>query len=217
VKESISAKHSTKSGKKPPGKIAMAFGYIVVFGIIIVVIVVIVSLLSGSSKKAKTVSIKSSPKTTVQAPTVPLATLNTQSVTILTPVLTDFEQQMSQGQSYAVESNAGDVSSDFHTWETAEQDKENVSNNTEQVDAYNKADNAYYNAHQTAPDALSNWDTDAGNLPGDITEWANAEEVVADDNVTGSSSLSTDQQTATTAMQTYQADLTKAKADLTQL
>ncbi len=217
MNEPISAKHPIKAGKKPPGKVAMTFGYLVVFGIIIVVIVVIVSLFSGSSKKTKTVSIKSTTKSAVQASTVPLATLNAQSVTTLTPVLADFEQQMSQGQSYAAESNAGDVSSDFHTWETAEQDKENVSNNTEQVDAYNKADNAYYNAHQTAPDALNNWDTDAGNLPGDITEWANAEEVVADDDVTGSSSLSTDQQTATTAMQTYQTDLTKAKADLAQL
>lgn len=195
-----------KHTKKEPGKVAMAFGYLVVFAVIIGVIVGIVALTSGGAKK-----------TTVQTPTISLTTLNAQSVTVLTPILTDFEQQMSQGQSYATESNAGVVSSNFHAWETAEQGKENVSNNKEQVEAYNKVANAYYNAHQTAPDTLSDWDTDAGDLPGDITQWANAEELVADDNVTGSSSLSSDQQSAITTLQQYQSDLAKAKADLAQL
>lgn len=151
------------------------------------------------------------------SPSVSVATLNSQSVTILTPVLTDFENQMTTGQADAQQSNAGDVSSAFHAWETNEQDKQNVSNNNEVTNAYNKADNAYYSAHQTAPDALSNWNSDAGNLPGDITKWANAEELVAQDNVTGSSSLSSNQQTAATDLQTYNSDLAKAKADLAQL
>lgn len=155
--------------------------------------------------------------TATQIPTESIATLNTQSVAILSPVLTDFEQQMSQGQADADQSNAGDVSSAFHTWETAEQDKENVTNNDETTTAYNNADNAYYNAHQTAPNALSNWDSDAGDLPGDITEWANAEELVAEDNVTGSSSLSSDQQQASGDLQQYKTDLAAAETDISQL
>jgi hypothetical protein len=152
-----------------------------------------------------------------QAPTKSIATLDGQSVTILTPVLNDFMQQMSQGQADAAESNAGDVSSDFHAWETAEQDKENITNNNEEVTAYNKADNAYYDAHQNEPTALSSWDNDAGNLPGDISDWANAEEVVVDDQASSGSIAPSDQQTANSDMQQYKTDLANAQADLAQL
>ncbi len=152
-----------------------------------------------------------------QTPTASIASLNAQAVPILTPVLTDFENQMSTGQADATQSNAGDVNSAFHTWETNEQGKQDVANGKEQIDAYNKADNAYYNAHQAAPTALDSWSSDAGNLPGDISTWANAEEMVAEDQVTGSSSLSSDQQTAASALQQYQSDLAKTKADLAQL
>lgn len=152
-----------------------------------------------------------------QTPTVSIATLNAQAVPILTPVLADFEQQMSQGQADATQSDAGDVSSAFHVWEQNETDKQNVTNGKEEVTAYNKADNAYYDAHQSAPTALNNWSSDAGNLPGDMSEWANAEEMVAEDQVTGSSSLSSDQKTAANDLQTYNNDLAKAKADLAQL
>src|SRR5665213_1291081 len=189
---------STKPAKKPPGKVGTAFGFLIIIGVIALVIWGIVAIFSGNSKPhtSSTVSsVKSTAKPAkVQAPTVSLATLNAQAVPIITPVLTDFEQQMTQGQADAAESNAGDVSSAFHTWETAEGDKENVANGNEEVTAYNKADNAYFNAHQAEPTALSNWSDDAGNVYGDITTWANAEQVVAVDNVTGSSSLSTDQQ-----------------------
>lgn len=197
-----------------------------IFAAVAIIIIVLAVSIGGKSKPAssntktpaKTVSqTTTKPATNAQAPTESLAALNAQSVPILTPVLTDFEQQMSQGQTDAQQSNAGDVSSNYHTWETNEQDKQNVANNNEATNAYNKASNAYYNAHQTEPEALSNWDSDAGNLPGDITEWANAEEMVAQDKVTGSSSLSSDQQAAATDLQNYQTDLSKAQADLKQL
>ncbi len=124
---------------------------------------------------------------------------------------------MATGQADAQQSNAGNVNSAFHTWETNESDKQNVANNNEVTKAFNTADNAYYAAHQTAPNALNNWDNDAGNLPGDISGWASAEQTVLGDEVMGSSSLSNDQKAASTALQQYQSDLAKAKADIQQL
>ncbi len=185
------------------------------------IIIVILAVLTGLSvPKAKTAAVakpaaKAAPvKAATTAPKPSLATLNAEVVPILTPVLSDFSQQMAQGEADATQSNAGTVSSAFHAWEENEQDKQNVANGQEEHNAYLKADKIYYAAHRSDPDALSNWDGDAGAVPGDITEWANAEELVAQDGVTGSSSLSTDQQAATTDMQTYQSDLAKAKADI---
>ena len=152
------------------------------------------------------------PKTTVS-----ISSLNAQAVSLFNPVLADLEQQMATGQADAQQSNAGNVNSAFHTWETNESDKQNVANNNEVTKAFNTADNAYYAAHQTAPNALNNWDNDAGNLPGDISGWASAEQTVLGDEVMGSSSLSSDQKAATTALQQYQSDLAKAKADIQQL
>ena len=196
--------------------------YLIYAGIAVVVIIII-AVSIGSKPKAKPVASTAPKQTTqtatktTQTPTVSLATLNAQSVSDLTPVLTDFEQQMATGQADAQQNNAGDVNSAFHAWETNEQDKQNVANNHEYSTAYNKADNAYYNAHQTAPAALDNWDNDAGNLPGDISGWANAEEVVADDQAATGSVSTSDQQSANTALQQYKSDLAKAKADLAQL
>ncbi len=202
-----------KSTKTKPFKIAGTIG------VILLTLIVFGAMLTKTpvTPNSKATQLTATNTAPTQTPTVSIASLNAQAVPILTPVLTAFESQMAIGQSDARQSNAGDVSSAFHVWETSEQDKQNVANSNEQVTAYNKADNAYYNAHQTAPTALSNWDTDAGNLPGDITQWANAEEMVAEDQVTGSSSLSSDQQTANTDLQQYQSDLAKAKADINQL
>jgi len=173
---------------------------------------------STSDKSSSNTSSKSSSKSLCsQTTTDSIATLNAQAVALFNPVISNLEQQMSQGEADAAQSNAGDVSSAFHSWETAEQDKQNVTNNNYVTQAYNNADNAYYCANQTAPDALANLDNDAGNLPGDITTWANDEEMVEGDEVMGSSSLSTDQQTANTDMQQYQTDLAKAQTDISQL
>lgn len=207
-----------KPNKKQPGKIAMTFGYIAVFGIVALVIWGIVAAFSGhkapqkSSTTASTVS-----KQTSQKPTESIASLNAKAVALFNPVMADLEQQMTTGQADAQQNNAGNVNSAFHTWETNETDKQNVTNNSEVTKAYNTADNAYYNAHQTAPNALNNWDNDAGNLPGDISTWASAEQVVVGDQVTGSSTLSSDLKTAANDLQQYQNDLAKAKADTQQL
>jgi hypothetical protein len=155
---------------------------------------------STTAKPANTPT-SSTTATTSQAPTESIATLNAQAVALFNPVLTDFEQQMSQGQADAAQSNAASVSSSWHSWETDEQDSKNVSNNNEVTTAYNKADNAYFNAHQTAPAALDNWDTDAGDIPGDISNWANDEQLVIGDELFGNSSTS-DRQLCSNTRQT---------------
>ena len=45
--------------------------------------------------------------------------------------MADLEQQMATGQADAQQSNAGNVNSAFHAWETNESDKQNVANNNE--------------------------------------------------------------------------------------
>lgn len=206
-----------KSNKKEPGKVATTFGFLIILGVIILVIWGIVAAFSSHKTPKKSTVASAVTKQTTQKPTESLAALNAQAVSLFNPVMADLEQQMAIGQADAQESNAGNVNSAFHAWETNESDKQNVANNNEVTKAYNSADNAYYSAHQTAPNALNNWDNDAGNLPGDISGWANAEQTVLGDEVMGSSSLSSDQKAATTALQQYQSDLAKAKADIQQL
>lgn len=212
-----------KTPKKETSKLGTVFGLLIIFGVIALVIWGAMALFGGHKTPthkvaavSKTIT-KTTAKPIATTPTVSMATLNAEAVPILTPVLADFQSQMATGQADAQLSNAGDINSAFHVWETNEGDKQNVANNKEYSNAYNKADNNYYNANQTAPAALNNWDSDAGNLPGDITQWADAEETVAQDHVTGSSSLASDQQTAATDLQNYQTDLSKAQADLEQL
>lgn len=206
--------------KKEPGKIAMAFGYLVVFGIIALVIWGAVALFSGhkSPAKASTVS-KTIAKTTTKpaaTTTASLATLNADAVADFNPVITDLSGQMTKGQSYATQSDAINASSSFHTWEQAEQDSQNVTNNKEVTTAYNKAANAYYDAHQTAPAAIDSWDTDMGAVVSDITQWSDAEWLLFGQQASGS--VTSDQQQAVkTALQQYQSDLAKAQADVAQL
>ncbi len=52
--------------------------------------------------------------TTSTQPTESLASLNAQAVADFNPILSDLTQQMSQGQSYATQSNAANASSTFH-------------------------------------------------------------------------------------------------------
>jgi len=169
--------------------------------------------LSPSTTVAQATSSNSAP---TQTPTASIASLNAQTVPILTPVITDYEQLMAQGQSYAQQPNAGDASSAFHSWYNQVTDTQNVADGKVAVNAYNKADNMYYNAHQSAPDALNNWDSDAGNVFSDISSWAYDEWSVLVDQVT-SSPTSSGQQTVNQDMQHYQSDLAKAKADINQL
>ena len=206
-----------KSNKKEPGKVATIFGFLIILGVIVLVIWGIVAAFSSHKTPKKSTVASAVTKQTTQKPTESLAALNAQAVSLFNPVMADLEQQMATGQADAQQSNAGNVNSAFHAWETNESDKQNVANNNEVTKAFNTADNAYYAAHQTAPNALNNWDNDAGNLPGDISGWASAEQTVLGDEVMGSSSLSSDQKAATTALQQYQSDLVKAKADIQQL
>ena len=206
-----------KSNKKEPGKVATIFGFLIILGVIVLVIWGIVAAFGSHNSPKKSTVASAVSKQTTQQPTESLAALNAQAVSLFNPVMADLEQQMATGQADAQQSNAGNVNSAFHAWETNESDKQNVANNNEVTKAFNTADNAYYAAHQTAPNALNNWDNDAGNLPGDISGWASAEQTVLGDEVMGSSSLSSDQKAATTALQQYQSDLVKAKADIQQL
>jgi hypothetical protein len=155
-------------------------------------------------------------KPATPAQTVSLDTLNANAVAALTPALTDLSGQMATGQSDASQVGASDYGSDFNKWSQNEKDSHNVTNNKNITTAYNKADNAYYSAKQTAPSALDDWDTDAGNVVSDITQWADDQEAVFGDKVSGTDS-SSDQQTLNTEYQQYQSDMAKAQADITAL
>jgi hypothetical protein len=199
-------------------------------GIVVLAIIVIVAIASATKQGANSTNnvasttpkpvapksvVKAQPKTAATATVI--AKLNRASVPVLSPVLTDFEGQMANGQSYATQPNAADANSAYHKWALNEEDAENVSNNKEQVAAYNKADNMYYDAHVTAPNALSSWDTDAGDIPGDMSNWADAEYSVLVDQMLNSNSLSSDQATAKTDLANYQTDLAKAQVDIQKL
>ena len=168
---------------------------------------------ADSSQPTTPAPTKSSPQT----PAVSMDTLNAEAVAAFTPELTDLTNQMAQGQSLANQPDASTIGGAFNNWSQSEQHDQNVKNNKNVTAAYNKADNAYYNAHQTAPDAVNNWNSDAGLVVSDITQWANAEETVFADQVSGDPSLSNDQQTANTDYQQYQSDLAKSQADIKQL
>ena len=170
--------------------------------------------LSPSTTVAQSTQTNAAP---TQTPTASIASLNAQAVPILTPVLTNYEQLMAQGQSYAKLANVSSASSSFHNWYNQVTISQNVSDSKEVITAFNKADNLYYDAHQTAPAALNNWgNSDAGNVFNDIDNWANDEWSVLVDQATNSPTTA-DQQKVNTDLQSYQSDLTKAKADISQL
>jgi energy-coupling factor transporter transmembrane protein EcfT len=156
------------------------------------------------------------PKPATQTPAVSMSTLNAGAVAVFTPELTDLSNQMTTGQTDASQVGASDYGSSFNTWSQNEKDSQNVTNNNNVTKAYNTADNAYYNAHQTAPSALDSWNTDAGDVVSDITKWADAQETVFGDQVSGTDP-SSDQQTVKTDYQQYQTDLAMAQADVRQL
>lgn len=170
--------------------------------------------LSPSTTVAQSTQTNAAP---TQTPTASIASLNAQAVPILNPVLTNYEQLMAQGQSYAKLANASSTSSSFHNWYNQVTSSQNPSDSKEVITAFNKADNLYYDAHQTAPAALNNWgNSDAGNVFNDIDNWANDEWSVLVDQATNSPTTA-DQQKVNTDLQSYQSDLTKAKADISQL
>lgn len=152
-----------------------------------------------------------------QKPAVSLDTLRAGAVAAFTPELTDLSNQMAQGQSLTNQSDTCTIGGAFNNWSQSEQHDQNVKNNDNVTAAYNKADNAYYDAHQTAPDALNNWDSDTGNVVSDITQWADAEETVCADQVSGDPALSSDQQTADKDYKQFQSDMAKAQADIKQI
>jgi hypothetical protein len=154
---------------------------------------------------------------TQQKSTVSLGTLNSEAVAALSPELTDLSSQMATGQADASQDGASDYGSSFNTWSQNEKDSQNVTNNKNVTKAYNTADNAYYNAHQTAPAALDSWNTDTGAVVSDITQWADAQETVFADQAGGDPSQSNDQQTVNTDYQQFQSDLAKAQADIQQI
>lgn len=152
-----------------------------------------------------------------QKPTVSMDTLNAGAVAVFTPELTDLSNQMAQGQSLTNKPDTCTIGGAFNNWSQAEQHDQNVKNNENVTDAFNKADNAYFNAHQKAPSVLDDWNTDAGAVVTDITKWADAQQTVCADQVGGDPALSGDQQTAVSDYQQYQSDLAKAQADIKQL
>lgn len=175
---------------------------------------------TDTSSQADTSSQPTTPaptKPATQTPAVSMDTLNAAAVAAFTPELTDLSNQMAQGQSLSQQPDATTIGGAFNNWSQSEQHDQNVKNNKNVTDAFNKAANAYYNAHQTAPSALDSWNTDAGAMVDDITQWADAEETVFADQVSGDPALSSDQQTANNDYQQFQSDLAKAQADIKQL
>lgn len=172
---------------------------------------------ADNSSSSDSTSSASAAKPTTQQPTVSLDTLNAGAVAVFTPELTDLSNQMAQGQSLTNKPDTCTIGGSFNNWSQSEQHDQNVKNNENVTDAFNKADNAYFNAHQKAPSVLDDWNTDAGAVVTDITKWADAQQTVCADQVGGDPALSGDQQTASNDYQQYQTDLAKAQADIKQM
>lgn len=186
---------------------------------ILVLAIILVAAISNPEPKTNNstaaVSKKPIDTTTSQKSIADVASLNAEVVPILNPVLSDLSNQMTQGESYATQPKAANYNSAFANWKNEEVDKQNVANNNEEHGAYLKADRIYYDAHQGDSAGLTNWDSDAGNLPGDISTWASDEWLVLVDQLMGSPT-SNDQQSVNKDLSQYQTDLAKARADLAQ-
>lgn len=174
-----------------------------------------IAKLSGQPFKA-TVQTSGAPQAATPQPTASVSSLNASAVSGFTTELNDLSSQMAEGQSLSQQADASAIGGAFNNWSQSEQHDQNVKNNNNVTAAFNKATNAFYDAHQQSPAALDNWNSDAGNVVSDITQWADAEEAVMGDQVSGTDP-SSDQQTVDSDYQKYQSDMAKAQADIKQL
>lgn len=186
-------------------------------GLGILILLIIVVSTSGSKPKSTTVS-STTPKTTTTkatpatTPTVALATLNAQAVPILTTATMHFTDLFATVQQDSQQSNAANSTSDFaKQWRSFQTTPDNS-----MTTAYNNASNLYFNGHQAAPDAISNWNNDISQVESDITTWTNDQEQLFADQATGNDTTSA-QAKVTTALNAYNSDVAKAKADISQL
>ena len=155
------------------------------------------------------------PTTPTSAPTVSLATLNSEAVPILTAATNYNVQLMATGVTDAAQPNPLDTSpaSAFEQWRDIVDKPQVSANNTA---AYNQATALYTAAKQPIPTALSAWNKDNENTYADIGVWQLGEVTVLVDKESDTSSTS-DQAVANTDYQAYQADLAKAQSDISQL
>jgi hypothetical protein len=181
-----------------------------------IVIGILVAISSGGSKTkaptATTTATKTATKAAPKAPTASIASLNAEAVPILTAETNYYAQLMSTGQADATQSNAANASSAFHQF----YEKQTTTADTTGTDAYNKASNLYTAANQATPDAVNNWNDDSQQMYSDITTWSQDEYTLLVDQLMGNST-SSDKAKVTTDLQTYQTDLAKTKADISQL
>jgi len=173
-----------------------------------------ISQLSGTAAP-KDITVEYTPYSPqpTESPTESLAAVNAQVVSILTTQINSTAQLMTTLQSDASQSNAADSSSAFHQLYT--QVVNGTSYDTEHA-AYVKADNLYGSAYLSAPNALTNWDTDSGQTYTDVSTWTNDEWTLLVDQTTNNPQPS-DQTTINSDLQAYKSDLAKAQADISQL
>lgn len=201
-----------KSKKGTPTEIAV--GLVIIIAVIALVIWGASALISGLNKP-KDATKANTPQTTTtnQTPTASLADLKAQVTPILTNQTNWEDNLMSNVQSAAGQSDAANSSSSFHQfWDDLEH---SVKYDTVIVE-YNKASNAYFNAHQTQPAALDTWNTDIQQVYTDIQNYARDTKAVLDDQTLGNPTDS-DSAKVNSDQSTYKSDLAKARADITQL
>jgi|GEM_PF-4487019 len=202
----------SKNKKGTPREIAI--GLVIIVVVLALIIWGISALVSNFNKPKTTADAKSSQTTaTNQAPTTSLADLKTQVTPIMTNQTNWEDNLMNNVQSAAGQSDAANSTSSFHQfWDDLEHSVKYDTITPE----YNKASNAYFNAHQTQPAALDTWNTDIQQVYTDIQNYTRDTKAVLDDQTLGNPTDS-DSAKVTSDQDAYKSDLAKARADITQL
>jgi hypothetical protein len=204
-----------KTPQQPPGKVAMAFGFLIIIGVIALVIWGITAAFSSGSKPKNTSATTTKPPTvksaaTPQAPTATLAELKAQATPILTTATAYFENLYNNTQIEVQLPDAVNADSAFHKQKlTFDSTPDKTS-----ITAYNKVSNAYYQAHQTQPAALDTWNADSEQLYTDITTLTTDQYFVLVDQQNGGTATTAHTDKVTADQAAYTKDLAATKADI---
>ena len=192
----ITAPQKSKTDKKP-GKIAMAFGFIVVLGIPILIIAGIVSALTNHKPTQHVATVASQTKPDVSKTTAAKTTSTTPTSSPPTKAVdvAAVKASLAKGDQYALDlfdqakaalgtyqypdaysgiaALESDSSSPAANWSTFNQSFDGsyaAAEKNSQL-AYNEASNAYYDADVTQPSIIDDWSTINGQMYTDIMGW----------------------------------------------